>query len=237
VRVQVRPLAAGEETVLRRLAASRTAPAREVERARIVWLSAGGQPVAEVARAVGRTAETVRTWIKRFNAGGVAGLRDARRGGRPARYSAEQVGRVVELALADPDALDLPFGCWTLGRLQDYANGVLGIPIKRARIGELLLKEGLRWRQQESWFGQRVDPDFAEKRGPSSASTPIRRPPARSSAWTSSARNRPRASAAGAPSARAPRAAGPAAPRRRWTTADGVAATSSAPSGRPTARP
>jgi transposase len=235
--MRVRALTATEHRALRRLAASRTAAARAVERARIVWLSAQGRPIAEVAREVGRTAETVRSWIKRFNAGGLAGLRDARRAGRPVRYSAEQVGRVVELALSDPDALDLPFGCWTLERLQDYANGVLGIPMRRARIGQLLQKEGLRWRAQESWFGQRVDPEFAEKRGPWSASTPRLRPAARSSAWTSWVRSRPRASGAGAPSGRAARTAGPGAPRKRSTTGGGAGATSSGRSARPAARP
>src|SRR3712207_1818915 len=36
--------------------------------------------------------------------------------------------------------------------------------IKRSRIDEILLKEGLRWRRHETWFGERVDPAFAEKR-------------------------------------------------------------------------
>jgi hypothetical protein len=35
--------------------------------------------------------------------------------------------------------------------------------MKRTRIDELLLAEGLRWRSQETWFGERVDPQFAEK--------------------------------------------------------------------------
>ena len=177
--VRARALTAAEGRALRRLASARTASARAVERARIVWLSASGLAVAEVAREVSRTAETVRTWIKRFNADGLAGLRDAARGGRPARYTAEQVGRIIELALADPDALDLPFGCWTLDRLQRYANEVLEIPVKRARIAELLAREGLRWRAQESWFGQRVDPEFAEKRAPLCVKPGVRRPPGR----------------------------------------------------------
>jgi len=29
----------------------------------------------------------------------------------------------------------------------------------------VLVGEGLRWREQETWFGKRVDPDFAAKRG------------------------------------------------------------------------
>ena len=36
----------------------------------------------------------------------------------------------------------------------------------------VLLGEGLKWRQEETWFGARVDPEFERKRGRSSASTP-----------------------------------------------------------------
>jgi hypothetical protein len=48
--------------------------------------------------------------------------------------------------------------------------------MSRSRIHEVLQREGLRWLTHETWFGQRVDPDFAEKRGLSSASTPSRQP-------------------------------------------------------------
>ena len=36
---------------------------------------------------------------------------------------------------------------------------------KRSRINDVLLAEGLRWRTPETWFGARVDPEFAHKRG------------------------------------------------------------------------
>lgn len=45
--------------------------------------------------------------------------------------------------------------------------------MSRSRIHEVLQREGLRWRTQEIWFGQWVDPDFAAKRGRLSAFTPI----------------------------------------------------------------
>jgi transposase len=183
--MHLRELEEGEQRALQRLAHSRTAPARLVERARIVWLAAQGETRTAIARTVGRSLPMVRLWVGRFNSQGVAGLQDSPRAGRPRQYSAEQVGHLIELALTDPDSLDLPFGCWTLDRLQYYANDVLGIPIKRARIGEVLLAEGLRWRSQETWFGERVDPAFAEKRGPSSASIRSRPRIAPSSAWTS----------------------------------------------------
>jgi transposase len=131
--------------------------------------------------------QTVRAWLKRFNAAGLDGLGDAPRPGRPATYTAEQVGAVLAAALTNPQTLGLPFGCWTLDRLEAYLNEDQGIPIKRSRIDELLIAEGLHWRTQETWFGERarlapgsdeqaapgpkkeraVDPDFAQKRGPS----------------------------------------------------------------------
>jgi transposase len=112
----------------------------------------------------------VRDWLKRFNTHGVEGLHDLPRGGRPATYSPEQVAEVIATALTDPKTLGQPFASWTLDRLETYLNEEKGIPIKRSRIDDLLIAEGLRWREQESWFGERVDPDFAKKRGPSTPS-------------------------------------------------------------------
>ena len=167
----VRPLTAAEERQLQHLAHSRTAEVRLRDRARICWLSHHGQRVAAIKATVGIADGTVRLWITRCNADGLDGLRDRRRGGRPATYTAEQVGELIAASLTDPQALGLPFGSWTLDRLAAYLQETKGITIKRSRIGEILHAEGLRWRQQERWFGERPDPAFAAKRGPSSAST------------------------------------------------------------------
>jgi transposase len=75
----------------------------------------------------------------------------------------------------------LPFACWTLDRLVAYLSEQ-GIGMRRSRISEILLAEGLQWRQEETWFGERVDPDFARKRGRSSSSIRHRQPAASSSA-------------------------------------------------------
>jgi transposase len=170
----VRAMTAKEERGLQQLASSRTAQARVRDRARICWLSHQGQRVAAITGALGVADGTVRLWITRFNAEGLDGLRDRRRGGRPATYSPEQVGDVIAASLTDPQELGLPFGSWTLDRLVTYLNEERGIAIKRSRLGEILQREGLRWRQQEPWFGERPDPAFAAQRGPSSRSTPLR---------------------------------------------------------------
>jgi transposase len=141
------------------------------DRACIIALSAQGWWVSDIARIVRVTPQVVRKWITRFNADGLDGLQDQRRSGRPPTYTAEQIGEVIAVALLKPDSLGLPFGCWTLDRLEAYLNEERGLPIKRSRINEILMAEGLRWRTDETWVGDRVDPQFAEKRGPSSRST------------------------------------------------------------------
>ena len=179
--LRVRALTEEERAELRRRAQSRTAPARVVERARMVLEVEAGGTAPAVARRLGMGADVVRSWLKRFNAAGLAGLEDRPRSGRPATYTAEQVGQVLATAATGPTRLGLPFECWTLDRLTAYlherppeAGGPL--PISRSQLDRLLSGEGLRWRKEETWFGERVDPAFAEKRGPSSGSEPPRRP-------------------------------------------------------------
>jgi transposase len=130
--------------------------------------------VPAIAQELELTEITVRSWLKRFNSQGLDGLVDLPRSGRPATYSAEQVAEVIATALSDPQQLGQPFACWTLDRLETYLNEEKKIEIKRSRIDELLIAEGLRWRTQETWFGERVDPEFAKKRGSLKRSTSTR---------------------------------------------------------------
>src|SRR5262245_29933429 len=254
-KVSLRPLTPAEHAALERLVHSRTEPARLVERARILSAAAQGQRPAAIAAQVGVSRETVYNWVHRFNDRGLAGLGDLPRSGRPHTYTAAQRAEVIAAALTDPQRLGLPFGCWTLDRLRAYLNEQKGIGIKRSRISEILIEEGLKWRHQETWFGERVDPDFAEKRGRSSGSTRPRRRGVSSSASTRWARRRPRASRGSNPStparrtpsapghspepsplrrSRAPRPGSdtPSGPSRRSTTGGAARGTSSAPSGR-----
>jgi transposase len=116
----------------------------------------------------------VRRGLARFHADGLAGLTEAFRAGRPVTYTPEQVAEVIAPALANPQALTWPCGSWTRERLEAYLNEQKGIPIQRSRFDEMLIAEGRRWRQQETWFGERVDFGFAQKRGALQGSTPRR---------------------------------------------------------------
>lgn len=175
----LRPMADDERHAIDRLAHARTDPARTVERAQIIWRAHHGEHAPAIAHALGVCEATVRMWLTRFNARGLAGLADSPRIGRPPTYTSDEVGAVIAASLTNPAELKLPFGSWTLDRLTAYLHETKGLAIKRSRIGEILQREGLRWRTQETWFGERPDPAFAEKRGPSSPSTKHRQPAAR----------------------------------------------------------
>jgi transposase len=90
------------------------------------------------------SAETVRRRIRRFNAEGLAALKDHHRSGRLATYSPDQVAVVIATTLTAPGRLGLPFASWTLDRLAAYLLEQKGIAMRRGRIDEILLKEGLR---------------------------------------------------------------------------------------------
>lgn len=70
---------------------------------------------------------------------------------------------MIQVSLTPPLSLGLPFASWRLDRLVVYLREQKGIGMGRTRVAEVLSNEGLRWRKQEGWFGERVDPEFAEK--------------------------------------------------------------------------
>ena len=195
--LRVRALNEEEREALGRMARSRTTlGAGLVRRARIVLHALEGLKAPEIGARMGLCGATVRHWLKRFNARGLDGLKEDVRSGRPPTYSAEQRSAVIDAALTRPADLGLPFACWTLDRLVAHL-GERGIAMRRSRISEIFIQEGLKWRREETWFGARVDPEFARERGRSSGSTRRHRSTASSSAWTRWARRPARATRAG----------------------------------------
>jgi transposase len=199
--LRVRDLHAGEAEELMRMTRSRTLGAGLVRRAQIVQHAVEGRSPPEIAARLDVCKASVRFWLKRFNARGLPGLKEEMRSGRPPTYTPEERSAVITAALSRPTDLDLPFAGWTLDRLVAHLSEK-GIGMKRSRISEILLAEGLKWRQEETWFGARVDPDFARKRGLSSTSTPPRLTTVLSSVLTKWGRRPARAIPAEASSSR-----------------------------------
>jgi transposase len=162
--LRLRALSEEEARVIGKLVRSQTASVRLVQRAKIVQLASQGKTIPQITTELGCAPNVARKWFKRFGAQGLAGLQDAPRSGAPSRYTGENKALVIATARTRPSELGLPYSSWTFERLATYLHEEVGLTMKKTRIFELLQDEGLRWRKQETWFGERLDPAFAAKR-------------------------------------------------------------------------
>ena len=164
--LRLRELSEEERKAVEHLVSARSTAVGKLKRAQIVWMASQGKRTPEIAKQLGVSERMVRTRLHRFNEQGLLGLKEAPRSGRPVTYQPDLVSEIIQTALSRPaDLGEEGYTTWTLDRLVDYLHRVKGIRMKRSRISEICIAEGLHWRHEETWFGERVDPDFAQKRG------------------------------------------------------------------------
>jgi transposase len=164
-RIQLRTLTTEEQKAINKLSRSTTEPYRLVERARMIMLAYEGMPVPQIAQKLDRSVPIVYLRLKRFQTEGLDGLTDKPGTGRKPIYSEKERGEMIALARTHPDKLNLPYGHWTLDRLVEQLKARNQIAVSRAQLARILKAEGLRWYQEKSYFTERPDPQFVEKRG------------------------------------------------------------------------
>ena len=143
--VYVRPLSAAARRELRRRARSEVG--RVSERIRMVLLSDRRYRVPQIAAIFECREATVRGWLARFDAEGVAGLYDRPRAGRPRKADAaarEVIRREVD---ATPAAAGYAFGFWTVVTLTAHLAQRYGRQLSRPTVRRVLWALGYRWRR------------------------------------------------------------------------------------------
>ncbi len=102
-RVRMLTVPDADRAKLERRVRDRGAPARVVERARIVLLSAEGLTGPQIAQRVGCTEPTVIKWRRQYAEAGLAGLQDARRPGGPKTVLTEQgISEILAATVTPP---------------------------------------------------------------------------------------------------------------------------------------
>jgi transposase len=143
-----------QRTALERLARQRSAPARVVERARIVLLAAEGLENKQIARRMGVTPEKAARWRDRFLAGGIVALeKDAPRPGRTRTITNRRVKKVVEMTLHQKPARATHWSTRTMAA----AAG-----ISEASVRRIWRAHGLKPHHVRAFKLSR-DPEFTEK--------------------------------------------------------------------------
>ena len=142
-----------------------TAPFRLVQRARIVLLAASGLENRVIADRLGVCDDTARKWRRRYCQGGLTGLADAPRPGRPRTFSARAVAEVKALACEPPAGSGKPLARWTCPELarQAAAAGILA-SVSASTVRRWLASDAIKPWQHRSWIFPR-DPYFALKGG------------------------------------------------------------------------
>jgi len=158
---QVVKLSKKDRNALEALLRQRTAPQRDVIRARIALMAAEGQTTAAIATSLGMSLPSVSKWRGRVASQGMAGLREVQRPGRPRRIGGAQ--RLQLLALACEPGEAQGRATPTLDELCERAveQGVVE-HISRSHLQRILQAGDVRPHRVRQWLHS-PDPQFREK--------------------------------------------------------------------------
>lgn len=141
--IQVRELKSGELEELQ-AAYDKTKDVRLRTRTQMILLAVEQDMTAsQIGRIVRKNEQTVRRWMKRFNAEGLNGLLDAPRPGSPAIITPEYRQRLLNIVRQRPRALGQPYSLWTLARLADFMAEETGLRVSSETVRRVLKTGGI----------------------------------------------------------------------------------------------
>jgi transposase len=141
--IRVRELTPNEIDELHTLY-DKTKDVRMRTRAQMVLLSSEQNMTAQqISQIVRKNDQTVRRWIKRYNAEGINGLWDAPRPGAPEKVTPEYCARLLNVVRQRPRALEQSYSLWTLARLADFMAEETGIRISAVTVRRILKDGGI----------------------------------------------------------------------------------------------
>jgi len=123
--------------VLRKLAKEESDP-RVTRRILAIANALSGMNRAEAASSAGMDRQTLRAWVIRYNAHGVAGLADRWAGGRPPILEERQQAELLEIVLKGPDPDKDGFCAFTRDDLVAIVKQRFGKSMHATSMGRLL---------------------------------------------------------------------------------------------------
>ena len=123
-----------------RAAAGRTADAKQARRILALAMVLDGHPRSLAAKSAGMDRQTLRDWVQRYNAEGLAGLADHPRPGRPPRLNAEQMQELNEWVEAGADPKQDGVVRWPCKDLRDRIKTRFSGGFHEHSVGKLLDK-------------------------------------------------------------------------------------------------
>jgi transposase len=119
-------------------------------------LHLGHKPV-EVANMQAVTAPTIYLWINRWRSGGLEGLANKPKSGRPLKADDEYSQALEETIAKEPSELGYSFAIWTIDRLRAHLKKKTEIDLSESRFRALLKRKGFRYRRPKQDLGHLQD--------------------------------------------------------------------------------
>jgi transposase len=119
-------------------------------------LHLGHKPI-EVAKMQAVTTPTIYLWINRWRSGGVEGLANKPKSGRPLKADDEYSLALEETIAKEPSELGYDFAIWTVDRLRAHLKKKTGIDLSDSRFRALLKRKGYRYRRPKQDLGHLQD--------------------------------------------------------------------------------
>jgi transposase len=130
-----------------------------VKRAMALRQLHNGEHPDEIAEMFVVTASTVYNWRKRWLEGGLEGLVNKPKSGRPGKASEHYCALLDEALACDPGSYGYDFTIWTLDRLRAHLEKQTGIALSRGRFRILLRQRGYVYRRPKRDLSQKQDPE------------------------------------------------------------------------------
>lgn len=147
-------LTVNEKEELSRWSRSQTMDYRYVLRAKIILMCSEEFKYDEIENRLQVTRPVISKWKSRFIEQGIAGLNDAPRPGKPAKYGETDKARVIHLACSKPE--------------DGYSNHsqrriAQKLGMSQTKVQNILKEHKLKPHKVDYWCGKSTDPEFEKK--------------------------------------------------------------------------
>jgi transposase len=127
-----------------RAAAGREKDSAAARRMLALAMVVEGADRTSAAETCGMDRQTLRDWVHRYNAAGLAGLHNRKSSGRPPRLTAAQKAALVELVEKGPDPARHKIVRWRRRDLADELERLFGVKLHERSVGDVLASLGYR---------------------------------------------------------------------------------------------
>lgn len=133
------------------------------QRCMVIRLLHLGHKPEEIAEMQAVSKPTIYGWYDRWVNGGVEGLANRPKSGRPLKTDDAYTTALLEVIDKEPSELGYDFALWTIDRLRAHLEKKTGIGLSESRFRALLKRKGYRYRRPKYDLGHLQDKDAKTK--------------------------------------------------------------------------